>query len=311
VTNPVVASNLPAPGASSTGGGEVVAPRPTPRLAITPVLAMAPFTVYVTLLLFVPIGAVVLLSLQDDQGNFTTANLALLFHGIYAQGFLNSMRLSAASALIPAVVGVFLAHAIATSRFETFRRLVASAAGVFANFGGINLAFIFLAAYSYTGIVVAWLRSAGIDLYAHGYQIYGFDGIVFVYCYFQIPLMVLIVTPALGAIRPAWREAVSGLGGSTWRFWRHVGIPVLLPSILSGTLLLFGSAFAAYATCQALTSGTVELWPIQIGNILDGNILAGQDHIAYAIGTGMLVVLFVTMSLYLLLQRRARRWLPS
>ncbi len=109
--------------------------------------------------------------------------------------------------------------------------------------------------------------------------------------YFQIPLMVLVITPALEGLRPAWREAAHGLGGGSWTYWRLVGLPVLAPSVLGAVLLLFGSGFSAYATAQALTSGSVSLTPIQIGSFLSGNVLSGQENVGKALGLGMILVI--------------------
>jgi putative spermidine/putrescine transport system permease protein len=294
-------------------GGRPVPPmqRRSLRQVLGPFAAMAPFTLYVTLGLFVPMCAVVVLAFQSPTGGFTFHNMALLFTGVYAKGFENSLRLAVTTAIIPGIIGVVLAHAIATSRFELFRRMVAAASGVLANFGGVNLAYIFFAAYSFSGIVTVWLRSIGIDPWAHGFNLYGFSGVVFIYMYFQIPLMVLIVTPALGGLRQSWREAAEGLGASTFRYWLHVGIPLLAPSVLGGMLLLFGSGFAAYATVAALTAGSVELAPILISEFLDGNNFGTYAHVGYAIGVGMLVILAVTMVGYVLVQRRASRWLRT
>jgi putative spermidine/putrescine transport system permease protein len=189
------------------------------------------------------------------------------------------------------------------------RRLVATASGVLANFGGINLTFMFIATLGSTGVLTAWLSVAHLNPWNHGFNLYSFYGVAFVYLYFQIPLMVLVITPALGGLRPAWREAAENLGASSFRYWRTVGIPVLLPSVLGGMLLLFGSAFAAYATADTLTAGTVTLAPIQIGEVLNGNVISGEENIGYAIGLGMLIVLTITMVLYSLVRRRASRWL--
>jgi putative spermidine/putrescine transport system permease protein len=153
------------------------------------------------------------------------------------------------------------------------------------------------------------LSVAHLNPWNHGFNLYSFYGVAFVYLYFQIPLMVLVITPALGGLRPAWREAAENLGASSFRYWRTVGIPVLLPSVLGGMLLLFGSAFAAYATADTLTAGTVTLAPIQIGEVLNGNVISGEENIGYAIGLGMLIVLTITMVLYSLVRRRASRWL--
>src|SRR5664280_797436 len=210
---------------------------------------------------------------------------------------------------IPAIAGVILAYAIQTGRSGVMRRLVATASGVLANFGGVNLTFMFIAAYGSQGIITLWLHAIGINPYSHGLRLPTFYGVSFVYMYFQIPLMVLVITPALLGLRQSWREAAQNMGASSWRYWRHVGVPVLLPSILGGMLLLFGSSFAAYATAEALTGGIIALAPIQIGDLVNGNVISGQQNLGYAIGFGMLLVLAVTMILYGLVRRRASKWL--
>jgi putative spermidine/putrescine transport system permease protein len=127
--------------------------------------------------------------------------------------------------------------------------------------------------------------------------------------YFQIPLMVLIILPALEGLRPAWREAAENMGARSWHYWRFVGIPVLLPSFLGCVLLLFGASFSAYATAEAMTNGTIALTPIQIGTFLNGNVIAGQENVGNALALGMVVIIGVIMIAYTLLQRRAARWL--
>jgi putative spermidine/putrescine transport system permease protein len=132
-------------------------------------------------------------------------------------------------------------------------------------------------------------------------------GVEIVYFYFQLPLMILVISPAVDGLKKEWREASANLGGSSWQFWRYVGLPVLMPSILGAIILLFGNAFAAYATAYSLTSGTVNLVPILIGAYYTGNVL-NNPHIAQALAFGMFVVLAVMMMAYIPLQRRAARW---
>jgi putative spermidine/putrescine transport system permease protein len=163
-----------------------------------------------------------------------------------------------------------------------FRQVAITASGVFANFGGVPLAFLFVATLGSSGLATRWLADLGFDPYAHGFNLYSLTGVVVVYMYFQIPLMVLVILPALEGLRPAWREAAENLGARTWQYWRFVGGPVLLPSFLGCVLLLFGSALSAYATAEALTSGTIPLTSIQIGSFLNGNVIAGQQNIGKA-----------------------------
>lgn len=276
---------------------------------VRPTLAMAPFVIYTFLGLGIPTAAVVELAFRSEAGKLTLSNLSTVTQGTYRLGFENSILLAAITSVLPGILGLFLAYAIQTSRSGILRRLVATASGVLANFGGINLTFIFIATLGSTGFLTAWLNVIKLNPWHYGFNLYSFFGVVIVYMYFQIPLMVLVITPALGGLRPAWREAAENLGASSFSYWRTVGVPVLLPSVLGGMLLLFGSGFAAYATADTLTAGTVTLVPIQIGEVLNGNVISGQENIGYAVGFGMLVVLSITMILYGLVRRRASRWL--
>ena len=276
---------------------------------VRPTLAMAPFVVYTFVGLGIPTLAVIELAFRSEAGKLTLSNLHTVTQGTYRLGFENSILLAALTSVVPGILGLILAYAIQTGHSGMLRRLVATASGVLANFGGINLTFIFIATLGSTGILTAWLSYIHLNPWNFGFNLYSFMGVAVVYCYFQIPLMVLVITPALGGLRPSWREASENLGASSFNYWRTVGVPVLLPSVLGGMLLLFGSGFAAYATADTLTAGTVTLAPIQIGEVLNGNVISGEEHIGYAIGFGMLIVLSITMILYGLVRRRASRWL--
>ncbi len=258
----------------------------------------------------IPTIVIVNLAFRTKSGHLTFQNIRTIASGgQYLLGFETSFKLALVTSIVPGIVGTALAYAIATSKFESLRRGVASASGVLANFGGVNLAFMFVATIGAVGLVTSWLARIGLNPWDHGFSLYKLSGVALVYMYFQVPLMVLVITPALGGLRPAWREAAENLGASSWRYWRHVGLPVLMPSVLGSMFLLFGSGFSAYATTEALTGGTIALTPIQIGAFLQGNVLSGQENIGYALGFGMIVILLLSVLAYALLQRRSSRWL--
>jgi putative spermidine/putrescine transport system permease protein len=148
----------------------------------------------------------------------------------------------------------------------------------------------------------------GIDLYRSGFSLYGFWGLSLTYLYFQLPLMVLIIAPALDGLKREWREAADNLGASTWQYWRLVALPILLPSILGTTVLLFGNAFGAYATAYGLTGGSLNLIPILIGAQIRGDVLH-NPNLGYALALGMVVVMALSITLYTLLQNRTSRWI--
>ncbi len=276
-------------------------------------LGIVPFGVYVALGLLAPFVAIAIAAFRNSNtGAFTLSNFSTALHGTYLLGLKTSLLLSVATAIVPGIFGLLVAYAIFTAkRGNVLRQIVITASGVFANFGGVPLAILFIATLSTTGVVTGWIKNVtGVDIWDHGFTLYSaYPGVFIVYMYFQIPLMVLVILPALEGLRPAWREAAENMGAGTWHYWRYVGGPVLLPSFLGCLLLLFGSAFSAYATAEALTGGTVALTPIQIGALLNGNVVAGQENLGYALGVIMVVIIAIVMIIYVVLQRRAARWL--
>jgi len=271
---------------------------------------LLPFVVYVAVFLVAPTASVVVGAFQTGSGGFTLHNLSQATSGVYRHGLVTSLELAAITSIVPAIAGLLLAHAINSGRHGTsLRRAVLSVSGTFANFGGVPLAFLFIAALGTSGIATKWLAAIGLDPYRHGFNLYSFSGVALVYMYFQIPLMVLVITPALDGLRPTWREAADSLGATPWQYWRQVGIPVLMPSFLGALLLLFGSGLSAYATAEALTSGSIALTPIQIGALLSGNVISGQENLGKALGFLLIAIVGPTMVVYGLLQRRASRWL--
>jgi putative spermidine/putrescine transport system permease protein len=271
-------------------------------------LGVVPFGAYVALGLGAPTVAIAIAAFQDSNTNAATfSNIDAAVHGTYLTGLRNSIELSLVCSIVPGIFGLLIAYAIFTAkRGNVLRRVVITASGVFANFGGVPLAFLFIATLSTTGVVTGWIASLHIW---NPSSLYDVRGIIIAYLYFQIPLMVLIIMPALEGLRPSWREAAQNMGAGTWQYWRYVGGPVLFPSFLGCLLLLFGASFSAYATAEALTGGTVALTSIQIGALLNGNVIAGQENLGYALGLIMVAIIAVIMTLYTFVQRRAARWL--
>ncbi|HEY0577893.1 MAG TPA: ABC transporter permease subunit, partial [Pseudonocardia sp.] len=173
---------------------------------------------------------------------------------------------------------------------------------------GIPLAFAFLATIGNAGVITALLQDTfGLGL--GGFTLYSMTGLALVYLYFLIPLMVLTITPALEALRPQWREAADNLGASGWQYWRYVGGPVLAPPVIGAAMLLFASAFAAYATAKALVGSSVPLVTLQIADALSSNVIVGSENLGKALALGMVVLIGVVMAFYAWVQRRTQRWL--
>jgi len=271
-------------------------------------LGAVPFFAYVGVFLLLPTGIVVFEAFFTAAGQPTLENINALTTSVVIQAFIKSITLSLISALLGAALGAVLAYMIASGPPDGMtRRLWTAAAGVLAQFGGVTLAFAFLATAGPVGLITLAVNNLGGDL--TGSWLTDLIGLIVVYTYFQIPLMVLVFLPALDGIRPQWREAAESLGGTGWQYWRHVAIPLLTAPFLGAVLLLFANAFAAYATAAALISQGGIIIPLQIRIAFTSETVAGQENVAKALALGMIIVVAIAMSLYAMMQRRSARWL--
>ena len=273
------------------------------------VLPLLPFFIFTGFFLIWPVIAVTLRSFKGNKEEWTLANYRPILHsGPYFHSFVVSLKLSLVTGLIGALLGAFFAYVIVKYAHGKFGAVIDSISAVFANSGGVPLAFMFVAAFGTEGVVTKVLKSLGWDIYAGHFTIFSFTGVVMVYSFFQVPLMVLVFKPAIAGLRKEWEEASINLGASSFTYWRRVGIPILIPSFVGAFFLLFAGGFSAYATARALTVGTVPLVPIIIGNLVDGNVVSDQTHLGDALAVGMIVVATIVMAGYIWARGRAARW---
>ena len=281
----------------------------TRTVRLMPALGLLPFLGFLTVFLLVPTVTVVVGAFQSDTGP-TLDNVAALVEETTLKALWRSLLLSGSTALLGAVLGAVLAWmVVAAPERSLVRRTVLSLAGVFAQFGGVMLAFVWIATLGFSGVVTELLRSlAGVDVYGSGW-LFDLPGLILVYTYFQIPLMVIVFAPALEGLRPQWREAAVSLGATGPQYLTQVALPLLRPAFLGSLLLLFANAFAAYATAAALVSQGAPIVPLLIRSALTSEILLGRQNLAFALALEMIVVVALVMGVYAVLVRRTSRWL--
>ncbi len=249
-------------------------------------LQLAPFMVFATMFLLLPTSYLFVGAFQDANGNFTLATLAKLFAPNVVEAYRLSIIISAASSILGAILGTGVAWAIKDGVLPGW---VTTLSGVTSNFAGVPLAFAFLATLGRTGLITAGLHLIGIDLYRDGFSIYNVTGLTLVYLYFQLPLMVLVILPAIDGLKREWSEASAMLGATPAQHFFGVTLPILAPSVIGGTLLLFANAFGAVATAYALTSGSINLITILLYAQIRGDVLH-DANLGYALAFGMVVI---------------------
>ena len=273
-------------------------------------LGAVPFFVFATMFLIWPTVGLIVGGFEDADGNFTLDNLRRLAEPTILNAYWISIEISVASALGGAIFGFLLAASVVLGGLPSWLRpTVMTFCGVASNFAGLPLAFAFLATLGRTGLVTVLLRNYfDFNLYATGFNVLSFTGLAVTYLYFQIPLMVLILSPALDGLKREWREAAEIMGASTWQYWRRVAIPILWPSLLGATLLLFANSFGAVATAYGLTGSSFNLVTILLFAQIRGDVLHDQN-LGYALALGMIALTALSNGAYIWLRARGERWL--
>jgi putative spermidine/putrescine transport system permease protein len=272
-------------------------------------LGIAPFMIFAAMFLIIPTLYLVAGAFLTPEGELTLKNIADLFTPSILSAYWVSIKVSVVSALGGAVIGSLLAWAVVLGGLPTWVRSgLLTFSGVASNFAGVPLAFAFLATLGRTGLVTVLMRDwLGFNLYSTGFNLLSFFGLTLTYMYFQIPLMVLILTPALDGMKKEWKEAALILGATNGQYWRMVAFPILWPSLMGTTLLLFANAFGAIATAYALTGSSLNIVPILLYAQIRGDVLHNAN-LGYALALGMIVITGLSNLLYILLRMRAERW---
>lgn len=303
-------------------------------------LGVVPFFLFALLFLILPSGVLLIGSVQDKQGNFTLENFAGMFQGVslkflatpseanllgvtfplpftvdfqsnsIVSAYILSMQVGIITALTGGIFGFLLAYAAVLGGLPKFvRSALLTFSGVASYFSGVPLAFAFVATLGRLGFITVLLRTYfDFDLYMTGFSVISLTGLILTYTYFQFPLMVLVITPALDGLKREWREASENLGASGFEYWRYVAFPIILPSLLGTMILLFGNSFGAVATAYALTGGNFQLATILIFRQIRGEVLQNPG-LGYAVAVGMIIVMAISLTLYYWLQRKSERWL--
>ncbi len=277
---------------------------------LTSWLGLVPFLLFC--LLFEILPAIIIIQgsfTNNDTGALTLDNYRHMFsQASNLRAFQTSIAISLVTALLGGAIGGLAAYGVYRLRSGWLRNFLIGFSSIAANFAGVPLAFAFVATLGVTGFVTVAIHNLfHVNLYDLGFSIYQFWGLVIVYTYFQLPLMILLTLPALSGLRPEWREAATNLGASTFTYWRRVGLPILLPSLIAATMLLFANSFGAFATAFALAQGNINLVPILINFVVNGNVIV-DFGLGNALAVGMIVVLLVAVSLYTAMLRRVNTW---
>ncbi len=271
------------------------------------ILGILPFFIFCLAFEIIPIMILIKESFFDGNGSFTLANYSSLNQAVYFNSFWNSIRLSFITALLGTILGTFIGYYMLQIRSKRLRQLFEALATVTTNFAGAPLAFAFIIILGANGVItLLFTRLLHIDLYP-GFQIYSYAGLVVAYLYFQLPLMILLIIPSFTGLRKEWRDAADSMGATTWQYWRHIGLPLLAPSMIAGLVLLFANAFGAYATAYTLVGSKLMLVTTQIAFVITGEVLH-DPAFAKAMAAVSMIIMILCISIYRITINTAKGW---
>lgn len=274
-------------------------------------LGVVPFFAFSLLFLVLPTMYLIVGAFQNPAGEFTLVNILELFRDpSIRDSYWISIKISFWSSIVGALIGLAISIAIVRGGLPGWVRAgTMTFSGVASNFAGVPLAFAFIATLGRLGLVTILLRDVvGINIYAMGFNFLSSWGLIVIYLYFQIPLMIVIITPAIDGLKKEWGEAAATLGATQWQYWRMVVMPVLWPSFLGTVILLFANSFGAIATAYAFTGSSLSIVPIKLYAQIRGDVLF-NPNLGYALAFGMIVITGMANMFYIWFRTRSERWL--
>lgn len=256
-------------------------------------LTSAPFAILVVLFLLAPLAWVIVNAFRTGTGEFSFENIAAVFtNAFYFQSISISLKLSFISSIVGLLIGFQGAYSLYAIRHTRFGKSLVQVNSLLSNFSGVPLAFAIMIVFGYSGVVTLLFENYGFESPVDAYD---YSGILVSYIYFQIPLAILLLFPAIEALKPEWQENAFLLGSSFRNYFVKVALPVLAPPLLGTFIILFANALGAYATAYALTTGNFNILPIRISSLIAGNLTL-DSNMAAALAL-VLVVLMLVMTL--------------
>lgn len=271
-------------------------------------LPAAPLLLLAGVLLVAPTIRLVYDSLHGSQG----WTLDYWQDTLQSKGSREAIRTSLKLAVICATLSLLIGGPLAwfISRMLIMKRSFwLSMLNVSANFGGIGLGFAYIATLGSFGMITLMAQGLGIGFEPP--SIGSETSLIIAYMYANLPLFVLLTLPAMGVLRMDWMEAAEAAAASKFQFWRYVGLPVLLPFLAAGWLLIFTWSIGIYGIAFAIGGGAaaigrLRMITLQIGMTLTGGV--GKIERAYVLAVILLLFAVVSLLSYRWIMRRALRW---
>jgi putative spermidine/putrescine transport system permease protein len=264
------------------------------RIQISPIAwAIAPAALLFILFFILPFGVMAALSLlsgnpvSNPNVTFTWRHYNRLFDSdLYFDALVATMRIGAVTTIVALLIGYPLAHWMARIKSRVGHAVLLMAVIAPLLTGIVVRTFAWMTLLSDRGVIntiAQWLGLAEKPLPL----MYNEFGVIIGLVHIYVPFMVLTLVGVIGRIDVTLEEAARGLGASRFRAFLEVTLPLSLPGILAGSLLVFALAISAYVTPVLLGGNNVLTLPMLIYQQVSASFNLG---FAGALGVVLLAV---------------------
>ena len=274
----------------------LAAPGPSLRWLVLPMLMLF------VLFFVVPLASLFAISLDHPaagvvklRGDFDTANFVrILTRELYYSSILRSIGIAAAVSVVCLFFGYPLAFIIAKTehpgRNTTLMILVLASMQL----DTVIRLYGLMVLMGDNGLINSTLKSVGL-ITEPLRLMYNTFGVVVGLVQITLPFMVLSLIGIIQAVHPSYEEAARSLGATRWAAFRHIALPLSMPGILAGTLLVFSLSISSYVVPALMGGWKVQVLPIHVFQQISE---MGKWQFGAAIATVLFAISAATVALY-------------
>lgn len=231
-----------------------------------------PYLVFLTVFVVLPLILVVVYAFQDSYGHFTLANITKFFSDSDAMGtFALSMEVAIENTLICILLGYPAAWILANRNFNRSAVTVV-----------LFILPMWINALMRTLATAELFNMLGISL--------GKGTLLFGMAYDYLPFMIYPIYNVLNKMDKSYAEAAQDLGATPWQVFWKVIVPLSMPGVTSGIMMVFMPTVSTFAISEFLTNNKIKLF----GTIIQENINSSMWNYGAALALIMLIIIGIT-----------------
>ena len=236
-----------------------------------------PYFIFLVLFVVLPLVMILLYALQDGSGHFTLSNITKFFTDKDALStFALSIEVAIENTLLCILIGYPAAWILADNKLNRSAVTVV-----------LFILPMWINALMRTLATAELFNMAGIPL--------GKGTLLFGMCYDYLPFMIYPIYNQLKKMDKSYAEAAQDLGATPGQVFRKVTLPLSMPGVWSGVMMVFMPTVSTFAISEFLTNNKIKLF----GTIIQENI----NNSMWNYGAALSLIMLIIIGLTTLLQR--------